>query len=218
MTPPIAERIPPQGKSAARRGRVKHANRNGHQRVAAEPEFVRRAVQRDEHRVDRPGRRVEANERPRDSGRSLYRVLHAKPAKALAAVAPVDRLARAAGCAGRRNARPNAPAQDDLGLNRGPPARVPDAARDERMDAGWLIACAPRPRLSPPGDGRGRRAGPAHRRTSARSVSGQVFHRRLAVHARQEQGRQQRGRPRSNHRRSPSRRREIGARQRRNGP
>ena len=107
-------------------------------RVAAEPRLVRRAVEGDERLTSIAGliERIEADESGRDfHGDSSHRILHVKAAEAGASVALVDRLARTARCAGRRNAPAHrAVAQPDFRFDRRAAARIPNAPTDKRLD------------------------------------------------------------------------------------
>ena len=133
----LAQEMAPERQAAACGRGMKDAERNGGQRVSAEPRLVRRPVEGDELGVDRGlVERVEADQRGRDfSCDPGKRILHVETAEALASIALVDRLAAPARGAGRRNAPPRrAVAERDFRFDGRAAARIPDAPRDQRLD------------------------------------------------------------------------------------
>ena len=138
-----------RAEAAARRRRMKNAERHGCQRVSPEPRLVRRPVERDESRVDRGLIEwIEAHEGGRDfSADPSQRVLHVEAAEALSAIALVDRLRLAARGAGRRNAPPTAPSLSLISASTVDGRANPRcAARRRDWMTGSVIATLPRPK------------------------------------------------------------------------
>jgi hypothetical protein len=125
------------GRPCAHSGRPSDRHRGGDECVAAEPAFVRCAVELDQPGVDRlliGG--VEALERTGDLARDRRDgTADVEPAEPVAPVAPVDRLERAGRSTGRGDRPADGPARElDLGLDGRPAAAVPDPPAAHRHD------------------------------------------------------------------------------------
>jgi hypothetical protein len=124
--------VAPQGQ-AARGGRgVRHCERHRDGRIAAEARLVGCSIERDQCRVDAGLiERIPSFERATNGSADARDGLdHVHSAETRAAIAQIDRLARAAGGAGGSDRAPaRAAFEHDLGFERRPPARIPDAPR-----------------------------------------------------------------------------------------
>ena len=195
-----------QSGSAARgRGRVRDRHRDGERRVAAEPRLVRRAVERDQARVDRrlvggvAARRAARAISPSTlaTARCTSRPPNAAPPSrrstasrdARRGAGRRDRRARPR----RRRARPRPrPSAGRACPRRGGArtlrdARVAHAPQLRRPGARAIAASASRPAAASSG------ARDAPHALACRASPVEVLDRRLAVDAREEQARQQRG-------------------------
>ena len=162
--------------------------------------FVGCCVECDQRRIDTGLiERVEAPERRADlvldAGDGA---LHAVPAETLTSIAQIDGLPAAAGrTRGRDASRHGAVAQAHLGFDGRPPARIPDSP-GVYMGDGWVGHAEPIQASATMARHRGgigdQRDGAAAHRILLR-LGDEVFHRRLAVDAGQEQRRQQGGGP-----------------------
>ena len=204
----VAGEVAPQRHAARRGGRVHHRERHRDGRVAAEPRLVRRAVERDQRRVDAGlVERVHARRAPARSDRSTFAMacVDVHPAEARAAVAQVDRFARAArGARGSDRAPARAARERDLGFDAWDARANPrPAGRARWQSARFIAARSPlrrRLRIAARSSATCDRldAGAPARTRGPRPVAprGQVLDRRLAVDAGEHEPRQQRRRAR----------------------